>query len=103
MNRTSHDVQGFIEKKECKLTGYWKVYSDVNSAKDKFEKYSKCFRIYLEQLVKDWVHSLNKLIADVKKGGKTRVKWDAGLSFFLDGAEGLLPGSCLKAFKRICS
>lgn len=46
------DVQGFIEKRECKFTGYWKVYSDVNSAKDKFEKYSKCFRIYLKQIEK---------------------------------------------------
>lgn len=102
MNRTSQDVQGFIEKKECKLTGYWKVYSDVNSAKDKFEKYSKCFRIYLQQLVKDWVHSLNKLIADVKKGEDPR-EMGRGSFRFLDGAEGLLPRSCLKEFKRICS
>ena len=46
------DVKGFIEKRECKLSGYWRVYSDVSSAKAKFDKFSKCFRIYLEQLEK---------------------------------------------------
>ena len=46
------DVAGFIEKRDCKLCGYWRVYGDVNSAKKKFDKFSKCFRIYLDQIEK---------------------------------------------------
>ena len=45
------DVEGFIENKarSCKLTGYWKVYSDEEKAKKIFAKYSKCTRVYTEQ------------------------------------------------------
>ena len=48
----AEDVRGFIEKRDCKLCGYWKVYGDVNSAKTKFDQFSKCFRVYLKQLEK---------------------------------------------------
>ncbi len=36
------DVIGFIENKECKLSGYWKVYHDDLKAREVFEKYKKC-------------------------------------------------------------
>lgn len=40
------DVAGFIEKKKCKLTGFWKVYGDTDSAEKKFASYRKCMRVY---------------------------------------------------------
>ncbi len=41
------DVEGFINKdKECKMTGYWKVYGDVGKAVKTFEKYKKCTEVY---------------------------------------------------------
>ncbi len=46
------NCRGFIEKRDCKFCGYWKVYGDVNSAKAKFDQFSKCFRVYLKQLEK---------------------------------------------------
>ena len=44
------DVEGFIENKarSCKLTGYRKVYSDEEKAKN-FAKYSTFTRVYTEQ------------------------------------------------------
>ncbi|GKU27645.1 DUF3793 family protein [Clostridium folliculivorans] len=37
-----HDVEGFIRRSEpCLLSGYWKVYSEVNYAKEIFELYDK--------------------------------------------------------------
>jgi hypothetical protein len=37
------DVRGFIENggKNSKLSGYWKVYGDVNGARKKFDEYKK--------------------------------------------------------------
>lgn len=47
------DVIGFIKKEmPCKLTGYWKVYGDVQKAKVLFDKYTKCTSIYLNQMEK---------------------------------------------------
>ena len=42
------DVKGFIENcgRQCKLCGMWKVYGDVERAKEMFERYDQC-RIYL--------------------------------------------------------
>lgn len=42
------DVVGFIENKACgcKCTGCWKVYGDVDTAKQKFALYHKCSRVY---------------------------------------------------------
>jgi len=40
------DVQGFIEKKPCKMTGFWKVYGDTASAEKKFEQFRKCSKVY---------------------------------------------------------
>lgn len=38
------DVAGFIENKgrRCKLCGYWKVYSDEASARECFERFTRC-------------------------------------------------------------
>lgn len=36
------DVSGFICNKECKFSGLWKVYGDVNAAQERFEQYKKC-------------------------------------------------------------
>lgn len=42
------DVRGFIENnaKNSKLTGAWKVYGDVESARRTFERYRKCTESY---------------------------------------------------------
>lgn len=38
------DVRGFIEQrgKDCKLSGYWKVYGDVQAARRLFRQYDRC-------------------------------------------------------------
>ncbi len=40
------DVRGFIENRAagCKLTGCWKVYGDVDAAKEKFASFERCTR-----------------------------------------------------------
>lgn len=43
------DVQGFIDNKECKCCGCWKVYGDEKQALETFEKYKKCTEIYCAQ------------------------------------------------------
>ena len=45
------DVDGFIRHKDqgCKAVGFWKVYSDVESAQRTFAKYRKFTRIYRDQ------------------------------------------------------
>ena len=46
------DVRGFIEHnaKDCKCSGYWKVYGDAEQAKKRFARYKKCTDVYLRQL-----------------------------------------------------
>ena len=46
------DVKGFIANKgrNCKCTGYWKVYGDVGTAQNLFQKYRKCTDIYCRKL-----------------------------------------------------
>lgn len=41
------DVQGFMEQgaSKCKLSGCWKVYGDVESARKLFSSYKKCTEI----------------------------------------------------------
>lgn len=48
----AEDVRGFIEEgaDRCKCNGCWKVYGDVQSAKELFEKYDCCTACYLRQL-----------------------------------------------------
>ncbi|MBS5144500.1 MAG: DUF3793 family protein [Butyricicoccus pullicaecorum] len=38
------DVYGFIEQqgKDCKLSGYWKVYGDVQAARRLFRQFDRC-------------------------------------------------------------
>lgn len=45
------DVRGFIENraKGSRLTGYWKVYGDVNAAKKRFEAFRKCTDYFCRQ------------------------------------------------------
>ena len=45
------DVVAFIENSgaDCKLCGYWKVYSDVDRAKECFARYDACRDYLLEQ------------------------------------------------------
>ena len=40
------DVRGFIENRAagCKLIGCWKVYGDVDAAKEKFASFERCTR-----------------------------------------------------------
>lgn len=42
------DVLGFIRTggKDCKCTGYWKVYGDEAAAKKTFEKFDHCKQVY---------------------------------------------------------
>ena len=46
------DVRGFIEHqaKNCKCTGCWKVYGDVDQARKLFERYRRCTDICCAQL-----------------------------------------------------
>jgi len=53
------DVEGFMQQKKAKCTGYWKVYGDVAAAQRTFERYKKCTRLYLEQWKKG--NALEKL------------------------------------------
>lgn len=45
------DVKGFIENRAgaSKLSGCWKVYSNVGEARKTFDRYKKCTRIYHRQ------------------------------------------------------
>ena len=56
------DVDGFIKKgpKQAKLTGVWKVFTDEESAKKKFELYGKCRRVYKQAYEKH--NSFDKLV-----------------------------------------
>lgn len=40
------DVEGFIEHRQCKLTGFWKVYGNEEQARRCFERFEKCTRAY---------------------------------------------------------
>lgn len=56
------DVNGFINDgpRNAKLTGAWKVFSDEESAKRKFELYKKCRRVYKNAYKKH--NSFDKLV-----------------------------------------
>ncbi|MBR6983684.1 MAG: DUF3793 family protein [Ruminococcus sp.] len=40
------DVIGFIEKRECQATGFWKVYSNKDKAEKIFDQFRKCMNVY---------------------------------------------------------
>jgi hypothetical protein len=45
------DVKGFMENRaaNCKATGLWKVYGDVEAARRVFVKYKKCTELYTKR------------------------------------------------------
>ncbi len=47
-----HDIYGFINHKKegCLLTGEWKVYKNVNEAKELFRKYKMCRKSILKRI-----------------------------------------------------
>ena len=54
------DVRGFIEHKECKCTGLWKVFeSDEEEAKRIFARCRRCTNAYLQRNQEGW--SLSRL------------------------------------------
>ena len=54
------DVRGFIEHKECKCTGLWKVFeSDEAEAQQYFSRCRRCIEKYLERNQEGW--SLSRL------------------------------------------
>ncbi len=40
------DVRGFMEHRDCKLTGCWKVYGDPQKAQEIFRRYRQCTAAY---------------------------------------------------------
>lgn len=48
------DVEGFqrYRGRNCKLCGYWKVYSDVDRARALFRKYDRCREVLYPRIVK---------------------------------------------------
>lgn len=43
------DVSGFISNRECKYSGLWKVYGDVNAAQERFDTYKRCTEDFSKQ------------------------------------------------------
>lgn len=54
------DVLGFIQQRECKCIGCWKVYGDEQAAKATFAKYKRCTEFYRTQC--DAGRSIERLI-----------------------------------------
>ncbi len=46
------DVRGFIEHRDCKCVGCWKVYGDEAAARRTFDRYARCTDCYLRQNAK---------------------------------------------------
>ena len=44
------DVEGFMEKRDCKYSGFWKVYGDIRKAQSLFDSYRQCTREYCGRL-----------------------------------------------------
>ena len=53
------DIYGFINHKSCKYTGYWKVYGNVEQAKDIFRKYDSCRNAVVNRM------SMGKTLTDM--------------------------------------
>lgn len=62
----SADVEGFIKNKAkgAKCVGTWKVYTDEENAKKKFELYKKCKRVYEAAYEKH--NSFDRLVVNCK-------------------------------------
>ena len=48
------DIYGFIEHRDCKCCGYWKVYDDEAFAQKQFAKFDKCAKVYQHK----WIDGL---------------------------------------------
>ena len=60
LNYPPEDVYGFIHHKdEAKFCGYWKVYGDVDAAKQTFSRYKKCSDLYMRLWTQG--HSIEQL------------------------------------------
>ncbi len=46
------DVKGFVDRREAKCCGYWKVYGDVDEAQRTFARFRRCTENYLCRLRK---------------------------------------------------
>lgn len=57
------DIVGFIENGKCLYTGYWKVYSDLEYAKKKFNLYDRSKEIMLKKFDKE--ESIAKIVKSV--------------------------------------
>ena len=59
------DVKGFMENRGngCLLSGYWKVYGDVNAAKKRFEAFRKCTDYFSRQFERG--HTVLQLAAEI--------------------------------------
>lgn len=53
LNYPIEDIKGFIlnDGKNSLLTKYWKVYSNINKAKETFKKFDEAFELSLRQIV----------------------------------------------------
>ena len=62
----SCDVRGFIQQKECKYTGLWKVFeSDEQQAQKHFRRCRHCVQAYLQRSQEGW--SLSRLTVQPRK------------------------------------
>ena len=62
----SCDVRGFIQQKECKYTGLWKVFeSDEQQAQKHFRRCRRCVQAYLQRSQEGW--SLSRLTVQLRK------------------------------------
>ena len=61
------DVQEFIRSsgRNCLLSGYWKVYSNADAAREIFARYRKCTDVYLRRFQDGF--SLSRLTVCAKK------------------------------------
>ena len=45
----AEDVRGFMDNESPKFSGEWKVYGDVDAARETFARHKKCTRLYCQQ------------------------------------------------------
>ena len=60
------DVIGFIEKRECKWIGCWKVYGDVQKAKRQFDQIHQCMTSY-RTMVQHGIAMQSAIVSDDKR------------------------------------
>lgn len=60
------DVIGFIEQRECKWIGCWKVYGDVEKAKQRFDQIHQCTTSY-RMMVQQGIAMRSAIVTDEKR------------------------------------